>query len=292
MYTTVKPFIKWAGGKSQLLEEIRKKYPAKIERYCEPFVGGGAVLLDVLANFQPKEVLINDINPELTNTYIQIRDNAESVIATLSEMQGDFWNMDDEKRKDYFYSQRERFNELIKISASTEEKAALFIFINKTCFNGLYRVNGKGMYNVPIGSYKKPPICDAENIRTISELLKRVDVHCGDYSECESFITDNVFVYIDPPYRPLNATSSFTSYAKTEFGDEQQIQLGHFIEQISEKGAKVVASNSDPHNTDENDNFFDDIYKMFFIDRVVATRMINSNSKGRGTVSELLICNY
>ena len=292
MYTTVKPFIKWAGGKSQLLEEIRKKYPAKIERYCEPFVGGGAVLLDVLANFQPKEVLINDINPELTNTYIQIRDNAESIIATLSEMQGDFWDMNDEKRKEYFYSQRERFNELIKQSASTEEKAALFIFINKTCFNGLYRVNGKGLYNVPIGSYKKPPICDAENIRTISELLKRVDVHCGDYSECESFITDNAFVYIDPPYRPLNATSSFTSYAKTEFGDEQQIQLGHFIEQISEKGAKVVASNSDPHNTDENDNFFDDIYKMFFIDRVAATRMINSKSNGRGAVSELLICNY
>lgn len=292
MYKTVKPFIKWAGGKSQLLEEIRKKYPAKIERYCEPFVGGGAVLLDVLANHQPKEVLINDINPELTNTYIQIRDNAESIITTLSEMQGDFWDMDDEKRKEYFYSQRERFNELIKQSASTEEKAALFIFINKTCFNGLYRVNGKGLYNVPIGSYKKPPICDAENIRTISELLKRVDVHCGDYSECESFITDNAFVYIDPPYRPLNATSSFTSYAKTEFGDEQQIQLGHFIEQISEKGAKVVASNSDPHNTDKNDNFFDDIYKMFFIDRVAATRMINSKSNGRGNISELLICNY
>ena len=206
MYTTVKPFIKWAGGKSQLLEEIRKKYPAKIERYCEPFVGGGAVLLDVLANFQPKEVLINDINPELTNTYIQIRNNAESIIATLSEMQGDFWDMNDEKRKEYFYSQRER--------------------------------------------------------------------------------------YIDPPYRPLNVTSSFTSYAKTEFGDEQQIQLVHFIEKISEKGAKVVASNSDPHNTDENDNFFDDIYKMFFIDRVAATRMINSKSNGRGTVSELLICNY
>ena len=247
MYKTVKPFIKWAGGKSQLLEEIRKKYTAKIERYCEPFVGGGAVLLDVLANHQPKEVLINDINPELTNTYIQIRDNAESIITTLSEMQGDFWDMDDEKRKEYFYSQRERFNELIKQGASTDEKAALFIFINKTCFNELYRVNGKGLYNVPIGSYKKPPICDAENIRLISGLLKNVEVQCGDYSECADFIDNNTFVYIDPPYRPLSETSSFTSYAKTEFGDEQQIQLGHFIEQISEKGAKVVASNSETH---------------------------------------------
>ena len=292
MYTTVKPFIKWAGGKSQLLEEIRKKYPAKIERYCEPFVGGGAVLLDVLANFQPKEVLINDINPELTNTYTQIKNNAESVISMLSEMQEAFWDMDNDQRKEYFYAKRERFNELIKETASTEEKAALFIFINKTCFNGLYRVNGKGLYNVPMGSYKKPPICDADNIRLISGLLQGVTIKCGDYSKCADFIDNNTFVYIDPPYRPLSETSSFTSYAKTEFGDEQQIQLGHFIEQISEKGAKVVASNSDPKNTDENDNFFDDIYKMFFIDRVAATRMINSKSNGRGTVSELLICNY
>ena len=292
MYKTVKPFIKWAGGKSQLLEEIRKKYPAKIERYCEPFVGGGAVLLDVLANFQPKEVLINDINPELINTYIHIRDNAEDVISMLSEMQEAFWNMDNEQRKEYFYSKRDRFNELIQEALATEEKAALFIFINKTCFNGLYRVNGKGLYNVPMGSYKKPPICDAENIRLISGLLQGVTINCGDYSECAGFIDNNTFVYIDPPYRPLSETSSFTSYAKTEFGDEQQIQLGHFIEHISEKGAKVVASNSDPHNTDENDDFFDDIYKMFVIDRVAATRMINSNSTGRGTISELLIYNY
>ena len=292
MYKTVKPFIKWAGGKSQLLEEIRKKYPAVIDRYCELFVGGGAVLLDVLANFQPKEVLINDINPELTNTYIQIRDNAEKVISMLSGMQEVFWNMDNEERKEYFYAKRDRFNELIKEAASTVEKAALFIFINKTCFNGLYRVNGKGFYNVPMGAYKKPPICDAENIRLISGLLQSVEVWCGDYSECAGFIDNNTFVYIDPPYRPLSETSSFTSYAKTEFDDEQQIQLGHFIEKISYKGAKVVASNSDPKNTDENDNFFDDIYKMFTINRVAATRMINSNSKGRGTISELLICNY
>lgn len=291
-YISVKPFVKWAGGKSQLLDAIRQKYPTKIERYCEPFVGGGAVLLDVLANYKPREVLINDINPELINTYVQIRDNVESVISMLSEMQSDYWDMDNEKRKEYFYSQRNRFNELIKETVSTEEKAALFIFINKTCFNGLYRVNGKGLYNVPIGSYKKPPICDADNIRLISDLLQEVTIKCGDYSDCADFIEDNTFVYIDPPYRPLSETSSFTSYAKTEFGDEQQIQLGHFVEKISQKGAKVVASNSDPKNIDEEDDFFDEIYKMFIIKRVSATRMINSNSKGRGTISELLICNY
>lgn len=289
---TVKPFIKWAGGKSQLLDVIREKYPETIEKYCEPFVGGGAVLFDVLANFQPKEVLINDINPELVNTYIHVKNNAKSVIDLLLEMQTAFWGMDNDVRKDYFYSKRNRFNELISQSADTVEKAALFIFLNKTCFNGLYRVNGKGLYNVPMGSYKNPPICDDDNIRLISGLLQNVEIKCGDYSQCVDFIDKNTFVYIDPPYRPLSETSSFTSYAKAEFGDEQQIQLGHFMELISQNGAKIVASNSDPKNTNENDNFFDDIYKKFVINRVAASRMINSNSKGRGSINELLICNY
>ena len=292
MYKTVKPFIKWAGGKSQLLGEIRKTYPAEINRYCEPFVGGGAVLFDILANFRPEEVLINDINPELVNAYIQIRDNAEKIILMLSAMQENFWNMDTHDRKEYYYEKRDRFNEIINTSGLLLEKAALFIFLNKTCFNGLYRVNSKGLYNVPMGSYKKPLICDTDNIRLISGLLKCVEIQCGDYSKCADFIDKSTFVYIDPPYRPLSETSSFTSYAKEEFGDEQQIQLCHFIEQISDRGAKVVASNSDPKNTDENDNFFDEIYKMFKIKRVSATRMINSDSKGRGTVSELLIYNY
>lgn len=291
-FKTVKPFIKWAGGKSQLLDIIRDKYPETIEKYCEPFVGGGAVLFDVLANFKPKEVLINDINPELVNTYIYIKNNAETVIALLSDMQTAFWAMDNDDRKDYFYSKRDRFNELILQSADTVEKAALFIFLNKTCFNGLYRVNGKGLYNVPMGAYKNPLICDEDNIRLISNLLSTVEIKCGDYRECAEFIDKNTFVYIDPPYRPLNETSSFNSYAKTEFGDEQQIQLGHFVELISQNGAKVVASNSDPKNTNENDNFFDDIYKKFIINRVSASRMINSNSKGRGSINELLIYNY
>ena len=292
MYKTIKPFIKWAGGKSQLLDIIREKYPEKIEKYCEPFVGGGAVLLDVLENFHPKEVMINDINSELINVYMQVRDNVENVIELLLNMQIAFWKMDNDKRKEYFYSKRDRFNELIKQSVSTKEKAALFIFLNKTCFNGLYRVNNKGFYNVPMGSYKKPLICDTDNLYLISKLLKNVEIRCGDYSNCQDFISNNTFVYIDPPYRPLSATSSFTSYNKTTFDDERQIQLVHFIEQISNKGAKVVASNSDPKNTDENDNFFDDIYKMFIINRITAKRMINSNSKGRGYINELLICNY
>ncbi len=292
MLKTVKPFIKWAGGKSQLLDIIRGKYPETIEKYCEPFVGGGTVLLDVLANFQPKEVLINDINSELINAYVQIRDNTENIITDLSDMQKKFWVMDNDRRKEYFYIQRDKFNEGIKNNIHDVSMAVLFIFLNKTCFNGLYRVNRNGLYNVPIGSYKKPSICDADNLRLISSLIQNVEIKCDDYSKCADFIDEKTFIYIDPPYRPLNATSSFTSYNKTVFGDEQQIQLSEFIERISEKGAKVLASNSDPKNTDENDNFFDDAYKNFSISRVEAKRMINSKSSGRGALNELLICNF
>lgn len=292
-YKTVKTFVKWAGGKSQLLNDIRAKYPEKIDKYCEPFVGGGAVLLDVLANSQPKEVLINDINAELANTYSQIKGNVDELIEMLFEMQDSFWAKSDADRKVMYIAKRERFNDM-KVNGDEHinlEKAALFIFLNKTCFNGLYRVNRKGLFNVPIGSYKKPPICDAENLRLISGFLKNVQIKCGDYSECADFIDENTFVYIDPPYRPLTATASFTSYSENEFGDKQQIELGKFVDEISEKGAKVLISNSDPKNSDESDSFFDDLYSNYTIIRVSAKRMINSKATSRGNVNELLICN-
>ena len=292
-YKTVKPFVKWAGGKSQLLNDIRAKYPEKIDKYCEPFVGGGAVLLDVLANCHPKEVLINDINAELANTYSQIKNSIDELIEMLSEMQETFWAKNDNDRKVMYLAKREHFNDL-KVNGDEQinlEKAALFIFLNKTCFNGLYRVNRKGLFNVPIGSYKKPPICDAENLRLISGLLKNVQIKCGDYSKCADFIDENTFVYIDPPYRPLTATASFTSYSENEFGDKQQIELGKFVDEISAKGAKVLISNSDPKNSDESDSFFDDLYSNYTIMRVSAKRMINSKATGRGSVNELLICN-
>ena len=293
-YTTVKPFVKWAGGKSQLLNEIRAKYPEKIEKYCEPFVGGGAVLLDVLANCQPKEVLINDINAELVNTYSQIKSTVDELIEMLSEMQEAFWAKNDTDRKVMYLDKRERFNNLkVNIDKQIDlEKAASFIFLNKTCFNGLYRVNRKGLFNVPMGAYKNPPICDAENLRLISKLLQSVQIKCGDYSECAEFIDENTFVYIDPPYRPLTATASFTSYSENEFGDKQQIELGKFVDEISAKGAKVVVSNSDPKNSDESDSFFDDLYSNYTIMRVSAKRMINSKATGRGIINELLICNF
>ncbi len=289
---TVKPFIKWAGGKSQLLNEIRTKYPQKIERYCEPFVGGGAVLLDILANFSPNEVIINDINVSLINTYQQVQTNVEALISQLEEMQAEFWTADTETRKIIYTQNREQFNSLINNNNNSLDKAALFIFLNKTCFNGLYRVNRKGLFNVPIGSYKNPPICDAENLRYISKLLQNVEIKCGDYKDCANFIDDKTFVYIDPPYRPLTVTASFTSYNENEFGDQQQIELGHFIDEITEKGSKVVASNSDPKNADDTDNFFDDLYAEYKIERVSAKRMINSKAAGRGNINEIIICNW
>ena len=274
------------------MSEIRTKYPQKIERYCEPFVGGGAVLLDVLANYNPNEVIINDINAALINTYQQVQSNVDALISQLDKMQSEFWKADSELRKTLYTDNREKFNSLINCKDNNLDKASLFIFLNKTCFNGLYRVNHKGLFNVPIGSYKKPPICDAENLRYISKLLQNVEIKCGDYKDCTDFIDANTFVYIDPPYRPLTVTASFTSYNENEFGDQQQIELGHFIDEITEKGAKVVASNSDPKNADDNDNFFDDLYAEYKIERVSAKRMINSKAAGRGNINEIIICNW
>ena len=291
--TLAKPFVKWVGGKSQLLYEIREKYPSQIEKYCEPFVGGGAVLFDILNRFQPKKVLINDINKELINTYKQIRDNCESLIVQLSEIQSRYKSQSLEENKAYFYEKRERYNEL-KVNdddAENLEKAVLFIFLNKTCFNGLYRVNSKGLFNVPFNSAKNPLLCDEENLSACSALLQNVEMLIGDYKQCKKFIDKKTFVYIDPPYRPLTQTSAFTSYSENEFADKEQIELGKFINEISNEGAIVLASNSDPKNTDKNDDFFDKLYANFKIQRVSASRMINSNAKKRGAINELLISN-
>jgi len=288
-----KPFIKWVGGKSQLLEEIREKYPSKIEKYCEPFVGGGAVLFDILSCFQPKKVLINDINKELINTYSQIKNNCSGMIEQLSKIQTIYRKHSLYENKEFFYEKRNRYNEL-KVNgndAENLEKAVLFIFLNKTCFNGLYRVNSKGLFNVPFNSAKNPLLCDEENLRTCSKLLQNVEMKVGDYKECKDFIDSNTFVYIDPPYRPLTQTAAFTSYSENGFTDKEQIELGNFITEISNKGAMVLASNSDPKNANENDNFFDDLYSQFKIKRVSASRMINSNAKKRGAINELLISN-
>lgn len=293
-----KPFVKWAGGKGQLLVDIQNKYPHElgksIVKYCEPFVGGGAVLFDILSTNLMQEILINDINIELMNAYSYIKFHVDNLLNELELLQKSFWSMDTEKRKELYYIKRERFN-FLKISTSQKanlEKAVLFIFLNKTCFNGLFRVNKQGEFNVPIGAYKKPVICDINNLQNISKLLQAVEIRCGNYEDCLSFVDKSTFVYIDPPYRPLTTTSSFTAYSEKPFDDAEQIALGKFVDEIHELGAKVVISNSDPKNNDEFDEFFDDLYKPYIIQRVSARRMINSNSTKRGEITELLISNY
>ena len=209
-------------------------------------------------------------------------------------MQNDFIPLDTEHRKGYFLNKRSRFNEL-KVNGDKNinlEKAALMIFLNKTCFNGLYRVNKKGLFNVPMGAYKNPMICDENNLKAVSEKLQRVTIVCGDYRKSADFIDENTFVYFDPPYRPITDTASFTAYTENLFNDEEQIELARFVDAMHRKGAKVVISNSDPKNSNTEDDFFDNIYSSHKIKRVEAKRMINCNSEARGKIKELLISNF
>ena len=291
-----KPFVKWAGGKGQLLPTIRKFYPpnmgTEIRKYCEPMVGAGAVLFDILNTYEMDEVYICDTNVELINTYEVVRDNPQRLLKYLSEYEKEHLDCDDNTRIDYYYQQRERFNTEMQHPTKSNSilRAALFIYLNKTCFNGLYRVNRKGLFNVPMGSYKHPTICDMDNIKKASELLQGVTILVGDYTCIDKYVDEQTFVYFDPPYRPLTKTAEFTSYTPDSFTDEDQIKLGIFIKGLTK--AKVMASNSDPHNVDEEDNFFDDLYAGLTINRVSANRAINSKGKGRGKIKELLITNY
>lgn len=291
----LKPFVKWVGGKSRLVAEIEKIITSDGERvyskYAEPMVGGGALFFSVLSKYSFEKFYISDINAELINAYQVIKNDVECLIEKLNEMQMTFLSLDDNGRKFYYYNVREKFNSSVPTEKNAEEKAAQFIFLNKTCFNGLYRVNKKGQFNVPMGTYKNPAICDDENLRNIHNALKNVTVVCGDYTESKSFIDKDTFVYIDPPYRPISQTSGFTSYNTEAFDDGEQLRLARFINEINESGAKIVLSNSDPKNVNEEDNFFDELYKNYNIDRVEAPRMINSKADKRGKINELIISN-
>ena len=292
----MKPFLKWAGGKGQLLKEIEQYYPFGngITKYAEPFVGGGAVLFDILNHYELEAVYMSDINAELINAYRMISNRIDEVVELLSTMQNEYVPMEERNRKIYYLAKRSQFNDL-KISCDEKiniEKAALMIFLNKTCFNGLYRVNRKGQFNVPIGAYKNPLICDETNLRVISEKLKKVIMVCGYYRKSADFIDQNTFVYIDPPYRPLTNTANFTAYTENAFNDKEQIKLAQFVGEMDQKKARIVVSNSEPKNSDLEDDFFENIYSFCNIKRVEATRMINSNSKARGKIKELLISNF
>ncbi|MDE6652521.1 MAG: DNA adenine methylase [Paramuribaculum sp.] len=294
--TKAKPFLKWAGGKTQLLPTIDSFLPESFGReknitYIEPFVGGGAMLFFMLQKYPNiKKAIINDINPHLVKTYTIIRDNPYALIDTLTELQEQFRVAGDvEAQKELFLNIRFRFNQ----EPLTEvEEAAYMIFLNRTCFNGLYRENSKGDFNVPFGKYSNPTICDESLLISDSELLQKVEILNGDFVKTGDYIDGYTFFYFDPPYRPLDATSSFNSYVKETFDDNEQIRLKDFYSSLSAEGCQEMLSNSDCKCRNTEDVFFDELYKDFFIERVYAKRNINANASKRGTLTELLIRNY
>lgn len=294
--TKAKPFLKWAGGKTQLLPTIDSFLPELFQSeedvtYIEPFVGGGAMVFYMLQKYPNiKRAVINDINPHLINTYSVIKNKPFLLIEALNALQATFKGLENyNAQKDFYLNVRNSFNQQ---HTSDIEEAAFMIFLNRTCFNGLYRENSKGEFNVPFGRYLNPTICDQELILSDSELLQHVEILNGDFSCTSDYIQGYTLFYFDPPYRPLDATSSFNSYVKESFDDNEQIRLKNFFSQITAKGCHALLSNSDCKGRNAEDDFFDSLYENFFIERVFAKRCINANTSKRGSLTELLIRNY
>jgi DNA adenine methylase len=289
-----KPFLKWAGGKTQLLNDIENKFPYKENdefSYIEPFVGSGAILFWVLNNFPNlSSVIINDINEDLINSYKTIKSGVIDLISVLKSFETEYHSLSGqtEEKKKYYYDKRNLFN-----SRESEQtiQSALFIFLNRTCFNGLYRVNKKNEFNVPIGSYKRPLICDENNLLAISKLLQKVEILSGDFEQTINYVNENSLFYFDPPYKPLSETSCFNSYVKDEFDDNEQIRLKLFCDKLNQLNSKWILSNSDVKGKDPNNNFFDELFGKYQISRVLAKRSINANPAKRGMLTELLISN-
>lgn len=291
-----KPFVKWAGGKTQLISVIDKVIPPDFAKtkftYIEPFVGGGAVLFHILKKYPNLEkAVINDINTDLTNTYKTIKTDVVALIDILKKWEFEYHNFgnNQDKKKEYYYKKRDIYNSR-KSNQTTQ--SALFIFLNRTCFNGLYRVNRKNEFNVPIGSYKKPLICNEKNLISVNRLLQKVEILNADFEKTLLYAGENSFFYFDPPYKPLSETSNFNSYSKDEFDDNEQIRLAKFCDEIDKLGHKWILSNSDVKGKNPDNDFFDDLYFKFQISRVAARRNINSNASKRGNLNELLIANF
>lgn len=290
-----KPFIKWAGGKGQLIEQLEALLPADFDNwdevtYIEPFVGGGAMLFHMLQTHPNiTHAVVNDINPKLTACYEIIRDFPKQLISSLSCIQAEYYALGgEEPKRDFFLRCREEFNsDVDRLRMST-----LFIFLNRTCFNGLYRENKKGDFNVPFGKYMSPTICDTDTILADSELLQNVEIMTGDYQQTMSRANENTFFYFDPPYRPLSNTSSFNDYTKQPFNDEAQVRLKEFCDAVNEAGHAFMLSNSDCLGKDGKDRFFDDLYERYLIDRVWAKRNVNSVASKCGKLTEILVHNY
>lgn len=294
--TKAKPFIKWVGGKGQLISQLEALLPSDFDSwtdvtYMEPFVGGGAMLFHVLQTYRNiTKAVINDINEDLATCYRIIRDQPKELIEGLEEIQREYnFLRDEDSRRDYFLKKRSLYNtkNLVDI-----QNSALFIFLNRTCFNGLYRVNKSGLFNVPFGRYASPTICNKETIMADSRLLQKVEILNGDFETVLSKASGNTFFYFDPPYRPLSSTSSFNDYAKEDFNDESQVRLKRFCDLIDQSGFHFLLSNSDCRGKDGTDMFFDELYSNYHIERVLAARCVNANGSKRGKLTELAIRNY
>lgn len=299
-YKIARPILKWAGGKTQLLPQIDLALPVKlkmgaVKRYIEPFVGGGSLFFDLSGRFDFDDSFLFDINPELIILYNSVKNSPDDLIEELYKIQNQYYSCAD--RTEYYYSRRVEYNDFDKnINANRQSpdfirRAALTVFLNRTCFNGLFRVNGRGLFNVPVGRYENPRILDEENLRNVSEALQKAVVMHNDFSAALEYADRDTFVYYDPPYRPVSGTSAFNSFASADFGDSEQLRLHRCFAQAHKAGVLQMLSNSDPTNYSA-DSFFDDLYAGFNIRRVSAKRRINSKSGGRGQIRELLITNY
>lgn len=311
----VNPFLKWAGGKSQILGELELRFPKelagsrsiddyfgsagrRISKYVEPFIGGGAVYFLVNSKYRPDECYISDVNEELILCYRVVKESPDSLADILREYEGEYLKLDEEKRQEFYYYIRSSYNQkkegfsYSSVNSSAVERAASLIFLNRTCFNGLYRVNGSGGFNVPFGRYKNPHIAIEDSIYSASEILENTEIQCRDFEEAGRLADDETFFYFDPPYRPINKTSQFNNYAKDGFSDDDQRRLAEFFRFCDSKSAKVMLSNSDPKNTNPDDDFFDSLYEDFNIKRVPAKRRINSKGSGRGEINEIVVTNY
>ena len=266
------PIVKWVGGKRQLMFELLKNMPKSYNRYFEPFIGGGALFFEL----QPENAYISDMNEELINLYSVVRDNVYELIEDLCKH---------EVSKEYFLEIRniDRTEKYAKLSSI--ERASRFIYLNRTCFNGMYRVNSQGQFNVPFGHYKNPRIIDESNLLNCSKLLNKTEIKCADFSEILTKVQKDDFVYFDPPYVPLNETSSFTSYTKDGFDIDMQFKLRDVCDELDSMGVKFMLSNSDTKLVNE-------LYANYEIKKVFASRQINANADGRGKITEVLVKNY
>lgn len=291
-----KPFVKWVGGKGQLLEQLEALLPHDFDSwknvtYIEPFVGGGAMLFYMLqTHHNIKRVVINDINLDLITCYRTIRDHVETLMLYLREMQEQYFSLQDiEAKREMFLAVRQRYNDK---NLDPVENTAKFLFLNKTCFNGLYRVNRRGVFNVPFGKRLRPQICDELTLRADSALLQRVKILNGDFEQTLAHAGNKTLFYFDPPYRPLSDTSSFNDYTKEPFNDDSQIRLKQFCDNVVAAGHSFMLSNSDCKGKNESDNFFEILFADYHIDRVMAARNVNANGAKRGKISEILVHSY